>query len=67
MKIFSILCGLFVRRFAEPAACHGAWAHDPYGHPDIRGMTERERADLSPTHMPARLAIRGEVGCSRTL
>lgn len=61
MKISSILRDLFAHRFGEPAPCHAAWVDDPYAHPDIRAMTERERADLPPTHMPARVAIGGEA------
>ncbi|MEP9385807.1 hypothetical protein [Mesorhizobium sp. KR9-304] len=57
MKISSMLRGLFVHRSGAPATCHAAWADDPYAHPDISAMTERERADLPPTHMPARVAM----------
>ncbi|HEY6630665.1 MAG TPA: hypothetical protein VIZ90_04360 [Rhizobiaceae bacterium] len=29
------------------------WIDDPYAHPEIDAMSERERADLPPVHMPA--------------
>lgn len=64
MKISSILRNLFVPRFGESGVCRVVWADDPYGHPDIRAMTERERADLPSTHMPARVAIGGEACCT---
>lgn len=58
MKISSILRELLAYR-ASPAGGNGAaWADDPYAHPEIDAMSERERADLPPTHMPARLALR---------
>ena len=64
MKISSILRDLFAHRFGEPAPCHAAWVDDPYGHPDIRSMTERERADLPPpVHAPAPSATRLQAGC----
>ena len=55
MKISSILRNLLARRVGN-AEVRAAWADDPYGHPDIDAMTERERGDLPPTHMPARRA-----------
>jgi hypothetical protein len=61
MKISSILRDLFARR-AGNAEVRGAWADDPYAHPDIDAMSERERADLPPVHMPApRYGLRGEI------
>jgi hypothetical protein len=50
MKISSIL-----REFLSLPAINpgdGPWTDDPYAHPDIRAMSERERADLPPVHMP---------------
>ena len=50
MKISSILRDLLTAGHADvPDA---AWADDPYAHPEIDAMSERERADLPPTHMP---------------
>ena len=37
-----------------PMSTTPLWVDDPYAHPDISAMTERERADLPPTHLPAR-------------
>jgi hypothetical protein len=56
MKISSILRDLLALR-GNHADVGEAWADDPYGHPDIDAMTERERGDLPPTHMPARRAM----------
>ena len=58
MKISSILRGLLAYR-PDDHAPDMAWTDDPYAHPAIDVMNERERADLPPTHMPARRA----VGC----
>jgi hypothetical protein len=61
MKISSILRDL-LGRTGDAEASDAAWADDPYAHPDISVMTERERADLPPTHMPApRLAMGGGI------
>ena len=61
MKISSILRGLLAYPAGEARASgapwDGGWADDPYAHPDISAMSERERADLPPTHMPARRAM----------
>ena len=62
MKISSILRDLLALR-GNYAGVGEAWTDDPYAHPDIDAMTERERADLPPTHMPARVATDG--GASR--
>jgi hypothetical protein len=61
MKISSILRDL-LGRIGDAEASDAAWADDPYAHPDISVMTERERADLPPTHMPApRLCMGGGI------
>ena len=54
MKISSILYDLLTgRRSNPPEAQRAFWLDDPYAHPEISAMSERERADLPPTHMPA--------------
>ena len=53
MKISSILRDLLTRRAERTDAVADAWIQDPYAHPDIDAMCERERADLPPVHMPA--------------
>jgi hypothetical protein len=61
MKISSILRDL-LGGTGDAEVSDAAWADDPYAHPDIDVMSERERADLPPTHMPApRLAMGGGV------
>ena len=59
MKISSILRDLLARRAETAGASDAPWTDDPYAHPDIDAMSERERADLPPTHLPARLATGG--------
>jgi hypothetical protein len=59
MKISSILRGLLIPRVHNADAGDADWIDDPYAHPDIEAMTERERADLPPVHMPARVATGG--------
>ena len=60
MKISSILRDFLAHRAGHVDAPCAAWTDDPYAHPDIDAMSERERADLPPTHMPApRLAMGG--------
>jgi hypothetical protein len=61
MKISSILHDLLVYR-ADHADTSYAWADDPYAHPEISAMSERERADLPPTHMPSRITAGGGAG-----
>ena len=56
MKISSILRDLLASRAGHSDICD-AWVDDPYAHPAIDAMSERERADLPPVHMPARLAM----------
>lgn len=56
MKISSILRGLLAHR-PDDQALDMAWTDDPYAHPAIDAMNERERADLPPTHLPARRPI----------
>jgi hypothetical protein len=56
MKISSILCDLLARHGKHADAGDPSWIDDPYAHPDIDAMSERERADLPPVHMPARVA-----------
>lgn len=63
MKISSILRGLLIPRVHYADAGDADWIDDPYAHPDIEAMSERERADLPPVHMPARVAAGG--GASR--
>jgi hypothetical protein len=63
MKISSILRLLADRTGHADDVSHLVWADDPYAHPTISAMSERERADLPPTHMPARVAKDG--GASR--
>ena len=53
MKISSILRDLLARRAGTAGASDATWTDDPYAHPDIDAMSERERADLPPTHLPA--------------
>lgn len=61
MKISSILHNLLAYRAGHADApdiiWEAAWTDDPYAHPEISAMTERERADLPPTHMPARIGM----------
>jgi hypothetical protein len=52
MKISSIL-HLLIGRTGLADIPDTAWTDDPYAHPAIDVMNERERADLPPTHMPA--------------
>lgn len=63
MKISSILRDLLAFWGSDADAGDADWTDDPYAHPDIDAMTERERADLPPVHMPARVATGG--GASR--
>jgi hypothetical protein len=61
MKISSILRDFLAHR-GSYADVGEAWIDDPYAHPEIDAMSERERADLPPVHMPApRLAMGGGV------
>lgn len=65
MKISSILSSLFTPRAGHTEgqdAAGTAWIDDPYAHPAISVMNERERADLPPFHMAARLAM--DVSCA---
>ena len=63
MKISSIL-RLLADRTGHADVSHLVWADDPYAHPTISAMSERERADLPPTHMPARpIADGGAPSC----
>jgi hypothetical protein len=57
MKISSILRDLLASRIGYATESCASWTDDPYAHPDIDAMSERERADLPPTHMPARRAM----------
>lgn len=52
MKISSILRDLLAHR-AGYADSDAGWIDDPYAHPAICAMSERERADLPPVHMQA--------------
>ena len=63
MKISSILRDLLTRRAETAGAWDAPWHDDPYAHPDIDAMSERERADLPPTHLPARLATHCPSSC----
>jgi hypothetical protein len=63
MKISSILRDLFTLRVGGADTRQAAWADDPYAHPVIRAMSERERADLPPFHMPARLMQNRPASC----
>jgi hypothetical protein len=59
MKISSILGDLLAGRGSRPAEAEG-WTDDPYAHPAISAMSERERADLPSTHpVSARRPDRG--------
>lgn len=63
MKISSILLNLLAeaRKFH---ACRPDWTDDPYAHPAIDAMSERERADLPPAHLPVGyLSEAGRCGC----
>jgi hypothetical protein len=51
MKISSILRDLLAFRAGRSDMGDAAWDDDPYAHPEICAMTERERADLPPVHM----------------
>ena len=53
MKISSILRDLLAGFAAHAETYDAGWRDDPYAHPAICAMTERERADLPPVHMPA--------------
>jgi hypothetical protein len=53
MKISSILSGLLAYRAGNADADGADWIDDPYAHPVICAMSERERADLPPIHLPA--------------
>jgi hypothetical protein len=70
MKISSILGDLLAGRGSRPAGAEG-WTDDPYAHPAISAMSERERADLPSTHpVSARRPDRGAgafeaIGCTR--
>jgi hypothetical protein len=57
MKISSILHDLLARRAGHAGRVDADWIDDPYAHPAIDAMSERERADLPPVHMPARIAL----------
>jgi len=64
MKISSILRELF----ASPGSqAEFNWADDPYAHPDIGAMSERERADLPPVHMPSPRPAMRETPSRRAL
>jgi hypothetical protein len=63
MKISSILRDLFTHRVGGADTCQAAWADDPYAHPAIRAMTERERADLPPFHMAVRAVRHRPAPC----
>ena len=52
MKISSILSDFLARHAGHADISAAAWADDPYAHPEISAMSERERADLPPTHLP---------------
>ncbi len=52
MKISSILAGLLAFPAGNRRSRGLDWVDDPYAHPAIDAMSERERADLPPAHMP---------------
>ncbi|MEW9807556.1 hypothetical protein ABUE31_16320 [Mesorhizobium sp. ZMM04-5] len=52
MKISSILAGFLAFPAGRRCGDDAAWADDPYAHPAIDAMSERERADLPPAHLP---------------
>jgi hypothetical protein len=62
MKISSILRGLLAHNSGQSRDCFALWADDPYAHPAIEAMSERERADLPPFHGSARLPDRPACG-----
>ncbi len=53
MKISSILAGLLALPAGNRSDRGCDWMDDPYAHPAIDAMSERERADLPPAHLPA--------------
>ena len=63
MKISSMLQGMLRSGARRRERCDRFWTDDPYAHPDIDAMSERERADLPPTHLPARLGLRHAADC----
>lgn len=65
MKISSILRDLLAFRAGHADVSETAWADDPYAHPEISAMTERERADLPPVHMPAPRSVPRGAASSR--
>ena len=64
MKISSILRDLLAAHADHADASGAGWSDDPYAHPEISAMTERERADLPPTHMPARPTVDDVSNCA---
>ena len=74
MKISSILNDLLTRHAGHADISDAAWADDPYAHPEISAMSERQRADLPPTHLPvaptsgavvrSRVSPAGEACCA---
>lgn len=67
MKISSILRDLLSALAGNAKAHDAGWRDDPYAHPAICAMTERERADLPPVHMPAPRPAAWSGAASRTL
>ena len=64
MKISSILNDFLARHSGHADISAAAWADDPYAHPEISAMSERQRADLPPTHLqvpPAASCVRSDV------
>jgi hypothetical protein len=59
MKFSLSLRNLLAVAPRQPVAACCNWMHDPYNHPVIAAMSERERADLPPVHLPP-----GRAGCT---
>lgn len=59
MKISSILRDLLASSADRAEFEDAVWADDPYAHPAINAMSERERADLPPVHPVVRPATLG--------
>jgi hypothetical protein len=59
MKISSMLRRFFALPPDQTEFQDTSWADDPYAHPAISAMNERERADLPPVHPVVRSVTLG--------